>query len=177
MAAMKKTKRLEIDHRLDTTAYLCLATGLLGHDGLQELCLEYPVDLEVDGAKVLAEGMVCTTCLRRLELSGGNSPTENVCAVLLEALKRNRSLEALELCFEENDGTSLAKFLRTLQNHPNLRSLALGSRTSMSEQTMSEQGMEDYGYAVKTADWKTLRFIELHSSVGVSAGKLLRTEL
>eukprot|EP00526_Cylindrotheca_closterium_P000523 CAMPEP_0113636010 /NCGR_PEP_ID=MMETSP0017_2-20120614/18791_1 /TAXON_ID=2856 /ORGANISM="Cylindrotheca closterium" /LENGTH=547 /DNA_ID=CAMNT_0000546855 /DNA_START=1 /DNA_END=1644 /DNA_ORIENTATION=- /assembly_acc=CAM_ASM_000147 len=152
-AAMKKTKRLLINWMLsDTTAYSCLATGLLGHEGIQELCLDNVEKLEVDAAEALAKAMVCTTCrLKRLELRGrvphyvtenrrnSNYVPENVCAVLVEGLKRNRSLEALVLGFR-NDG--LSKFLRRLQNHPNLRSLTLQNK-DISAQTMSEQVMED----------------------------------
>eukprot|EP00526_Cylindrotheca_closterium_P008658 CAMPEP_0113661224 /NCGR_PEP_ID=MMETSP0017_2-20120614/33314_1 /TAXON_ID=2856 /ORGANISM="Cylindrotheca closterium" /LENGTH=514 /DNA_ID=CAMNT_0000575901 /DNA_START=149 /DNA_END=1693 /DNA_ORIENTATION=+ /assembly_acc=CAM_ASM_000147 len=135
ISAMKRTKSLSIDCGFsNTTAYSCLATGLLGHDGIQELELRDVENLEVEAAKVLAEAMVCTTCLKRLSLEGLNFRDESVCAVFQEALKRNRSLEALDLEFP-NDATSLTMFLRTLQNHPNLRSLTL-SCPSMSEQVM-----------------------------------------
>ncbi|CAJ1943293.1 unnamed protein product [Cylindrotheca closterium] len=130
-AAMKKAKCLEIECKLsDTTAYACLATGLLAHDGIQELVLHQADNLEVDDAKVLAEAMVCTTCLKRLQLAGGNLRDERVCSILVEGLKRNRSLESLEINVEdfENDGIGLSELLRALQNHCNLRSLALSGR-------------------------------------------------
>ncbi|CAJ1943295.1 unnamed protein product [Cylindrotheca closterium] len=138
-AAMKKAKCLDIECTLsDTTAYACLATGLLAHDGIQELELYGADNLEVDDAKVLAEAMVCTTRLKSLQLAGENLRDEHVCSILVEGLKRNRSLESLEINVEDfgNDGSSLPELLRTLQNHCNLRALAL------SGQIVSAQVME-----------------------------------
>eukprot|EP00526_Cylindrotheca_closterium_P008656 CAMPEP_0113626240 /NCGR_PEP_ID=MMETSP0017_2-20120614/13571_1 /TAXON_ID=2856 /ORGANISM="Cylindrotheca closterium" /LENGTH=516 /DNA_ID=CAMNT_0000536415 /DNA_START=23 /DNA_END=1573 /DNA_ORIENTATION=- /assembly_acc=CAM_ASM_000147 len=134
-AAMKKTKRLLIGcDWSDITAYSCLAAGLLAHDGIRELQIVHLEQLEVDAVKVLAEAMVHTTCLKLLEIYGHNPLPENICAVFLEGLTRNRSLDTLKLRIE-NDNTSLSKFFRTLQNHPNLRSLDLKC-PNMSEQVM-----------------------------------------
>eukprot|EP00526_Cylindrotheca_closterium_P008657 CAMPEP_0113641550 /NCGR_PEP_ID=MMETSP0017_2-20120614/21811_1 /TAXON_ID=2856 /ORGANISM="Cylindrotheca closterium" /LENGTH=515 /DNA_ID=CAMNT_0000552895 /DNA_START=239 /DNA_END=1786 /DNA_ORIENTATION=- /assembly_acc=CAM_ASM_000147 len=156
IAAMKKTKCLSIKCRFsDTTAYSCLATGLLGHGGIQELELHGTENLEVDAAKVLAEAMVCTTCLQRLALLGDNFRDEHVCAVLVEALKRNRSLGALDLGVRSNPDISLIKFLRALQNHPNLRSLTLRY------QNMSEQVMEVLREWLSREDCR-LKDLEIH---------------
>jgi len=135
IAAMKKTKCLGFFCTLsDKTVYSCLATGLLAQDGIQELKLHRAGSLEEDAAKVLAEALVCSTYLKRLYLFGSNLRDEGVCFVLGEALKRNRSLEALHLGLAI-DG-SLPELLVTLPNHPNLSSLWLDN------QNLSEQVME-----------------------------------
>ena len=70
MAAMKKTKCLQVECTLsDTTAYACLATGLLAHGGIEELKLHGAADMEAYGAKVLAEALVCTTCQKQFQIS------------------------------------------------------------------------------------------------------------
>ena len=49
------------------------------------LALAFPQNhLRVDGARVLAEPMVCNTCLKRLNLVGGRFRDEHVCAVSIE---------------------------------------------------------------------------------------------
>ena len=118
---MRKTKCVEIDCRLvDTAAISCpVARGMLAHDGIQEVELCDSASLKVEAAKMLAEAMVCTACLKRLRLWRGNFRDKHVCAVLVEGLKRNRSLEEIEL------GGNLAELFRTISYHPNLRSLTL----------------------------------------------------
>eukprot|EP00526_Cylindrotheca_closterium_P008856 CAMPEP_0113626580 /NCGR_PEP_ID=MMETSP0017_2-20120614/13748_1 /TAXON_ID=2856 /ORGANISM="Cylindrotheca closterium" /LENGTH=515 /DNA_ID=CAMNT_0000536769 /DNA_START=104 /DNA_END=1651 /DNA_ORIENTATION=- /assembly_acc=CAM_ASM_000147 len=155
IAAMKKTKRLVIGPNVSgITAYSCLATGLLGQDGIPDLILYSPENLEVEAAKVLAEAMVYTTCLQRLKLNGDRFQDEDVCAIFVEALKRNRSLEALGLIFP-NHGTSLPKFLCTLPNHPNLRSLVL------TKQNISEQDLELLREWLRRKDCR-LQDLEIH---------------
>ena len=91
---MAKTKRLEITCAFSDTAavYPCLATGLVAHDGIPELELHGIEPLEADAAKGLAEAIVGTTCLKRLKLTGEHFRDGDVCSVLVEALKRNRSV-------------------------------------------------------------------------------------
>ncbi|CAJ1943519.1 unnamed protein product [Cylindrotheca closterium] len=111
--------------------------GLLANDGIRELRLTEAEDLTVDAVNVLAEAMVSTTCLGRLELVCYEEiPDEHTFVVLGEGLKRNASLEKFELVAEGfGNDDSLPEILRTLQNHPNLLSLTL-EKINISEQVM-----------------------------------------
>lgn len=97
---------------------------MMEQNGIQELELMGAHGLQVDDAKFLAEAMVYTTCLKRLSIRFGFRD-EDVRAAFVEILKRNSSLEELELGLCRNSYNNLPGLLSTLQNHPSLRSLGL----------------------------------------------------
>ena len=124
-------KVLNVNHsKISDTVCINIGSGIQGNNTL--LCLNLSFNnMTVTGIKALLQSLECNNCLRKVDVSGNFSLTEDACVdqTLYKVLKNNKSLTTLEIDCDVNSASIPGMFSTGIAQNLTLTKVLLNFTT------------------------------------------------